>query len=112
MLPTLSGIAAMAAIILPLASSALAQKAKDTLRYPIQEAQSTLDTYLSPGSFANLWEPSVDDNLLEFDPTKVRVIATEPVPDGLMWLSFGTPIYPRHVHEPIDARPQQKHLII
>ena len=174
MLRTSSCIVAMSAIILPLASSAMAQKAKDTLRYPIQEAQSILDTYLSPGSFANLWEPSVYDNLLAFDPakgqhvsalvkswsqpndrtyelelredvtwhdgqkftaddvvytlnylidpnvrlrlkpswawiksveklspTKVRVIAGEPVPDGLMWLSFGTPIYPRHVHEPL-----------
>lgn len=65
----------MAAIVVPLASSALAQKAKDTLRYPIQEAQSTLDTYLSPGSFANLWEPSVHDNLLGFDPTKGQQVS-------------------------------------
>ena len=169
-------LAGFAAITFALAAPAWAQKAKDTLRYPIQEAQSTLDTYLSPGSFANLWEPSVYDNLLGFDPTKgqhvsalvkswtqpndrtyelelrddvtwhdgqkftaddvvytlnylidpnvrlrlkpswawiksveklsptkVRVIAGEPVPDGLMWLSFGTPIYPKHVHEPLPG---------
>lgn len=167
-------VAGASALAFALASPAFAQKSKDTLRYPIQEAQSTLDTYLAPGSFANLWEPSVYDNLLGFDPTKgqhvpalvkswsqpdertydlelrddvtwhdgqkftaedaiytlnylidpnvrlrfkpswawiksveklsptkIRVHTKEPVPDGLMWLSFGTPIYPRHVHEPL-----------
>ena len=171
--------AAASAVIFGCSDPVLAQKSKDTLRYPIQEAQSTLDTYLSPGSFANLWEPSVYDNLLGFDPTKgqhvsalvkswsqpndrtyelelrtdvtwhdgqkftaddvvytlnylidpnvrlrfkpswawiksveklsptkVRVIANESVPDGLMWLSFGTPIYPKHVHEPLPGDKQ------
>ena len=172
-----SSIVSLSVIALSCAQPAVAQKSADTLRYPIAEAQSTLDTYLSPGSFANLWEPSVYDNLLGFDPskgrhvsalvkswsqpndrtydlelrgdvtwhdgqkftaddvvytlnylidpnvrlrlkpswawiksveklssTKVRVIAGEPVPDGLMWLSFGTPIYPRHVHEPLTDK--------
>ena len=161
-----------AALALVLAGPATAQKSKDTLRYPIIEAESALDRYVSPGSFANAWEPSVYDNLLGFDPKKgefvpmlakswsqrdpvtyefelrddvkfhdgqkldaddvvytlsylidpkvklrykrswlwiksveklspykVRVTAKAPDPDGLMWLAFGTPIYPRHGKE-------------
>ena len=167
------------AAALALATPALAQKSKDTLRYPIQNSQSTLDTYLFPSSFSNIWEPTVFNNLLGFDPvkgqytpllakswsqpnantyelelrddmtwhdgqkftaddvvytlnylidpkvrlrfkpswtwigsveklspTKIRIIAKKPVPDGLMWLSFGTPMYPRHLHEPLaDKQP-------
>ena len=166
--------AAIAALIFVIASPAVAQKSKDTLRYPNPEAQSTLDTYLAPGSFANVWETSVYSNLLGFDPkkgqytpllakswsqpdpltyelelrdnvkwhdghpfsaddvvytlnylidpkvklrlkaswawiksveklsaTKVRIVAKAASPDGLMWLSFGTPMYPRHIHEPL-----------
>jgi peptide/nickel transport system substrate-binding protein len=167
------GLAAAVAFAVP----AYAQKSKDTLRYPIQNSQSVLDTYLAPSSFSNIWEPTVFNNLLGFDPTKgqytpllakswsqpnpntyelelrddatwhdgqkftaddvvytlnylidpkvrlrfkpswtwidkveklsqtkIRIIAKEPVPDGLMWLSFGTPMYPRHIHQPMEDK--------
>jgi len=150
---------------------AFAQKSKDTLRYPIDDAESTLDRYVAPGSFANQWEPAIFDNLIGFDPKKgqftpllvkswtqpdsltyelelrndvkfhngekfdaddvvytlnylidpkvklrykpswtwiksieklspykVRINAKAPNPDGLMWLAFGTPMYPNELH--------------
>src|SRR3954465_10575779 len=52
------------------ASSARAQKSKDTLRYPLQQAENILDPYLSPGTFHYGWAPSVYDNLLGYNPTK------------------------------------------
>ncbi len=151
--------------------SAFAQKSKDTLRYPMDDAEATLDRYISPGSFANQWEPAIFDNLIGFDPKKgqftpqlakswkqvdeftyefelrddvtfhnsekfdaddavytinylidpkvklrykpswawiksveklgpykFRVNAKSPDPDGLMWLAFGTPMYPHELH--------------
>jgi peptide/nickel transport system substrate-binding protein len=53
---------------------AIAQKSKDTLRFPLSEAESGLDPYLLPGSFNNTWEPSVWDNLLGFDSKKVEFV--------------------------------------
>ena len=50
---------------------ALAQKSKDTLRFPLSDAEPGLDPYLLPGPFNNVWEPSVWDNLLGFDSKKV-----------------------------------------
>jgi peptide/nickel transport system substrate-binding protein len=166
----------LAAAALLVAGPAVAQKAKNTVRYPIEEAGSTIDRYEAPGSFANHWEPTVFDNLISFDPkkgqfvpaiakswaqpdeltyefelrddvkfhdgqkltaddavytltyltdpkvklrykqswswiksiektapNKFRIVAKQPDPDGLMWLAFGTPIYPKHLHEPIAA---------
>ncbi len=165
------------AAALALATPAFAQKSKDTLRYPGQNSQSTLDSYLAPSSFSNIWEPSVFNNLLGFDPakgqytpllvkswsqpdaktyelelrddvtwhdgqkfsaddvvytlnylidpavrlrfkqnwswlksveklspTKVRLGADGGSPDGLAWLSFGTPMLPRHLHQPLDDK--------
>jgi peptide/nickel transport system substrate-binding protein len=169
----LTALISLAAAI-TIAAPATAQKSKDTLRYPIQNSQSTLDSYLAPSSFSNIWEPSVFNNLLGFDPakgqhtpllvkswsqpdpksydfelrddvtwhdgqkfsaddvvytlnylidpavrlrfkqnwswlksveklsqTKVRITTDSPIPDGLAWLSFGTPMLPRHLHEPL-----------
>lgn len=62
----LSVLSAMACDTLP----AFAQKAKDTLRYPLTNSESALDPYLVTGSFANTWAPSVFDTLLTFDPEK------------------------------------------
>jgi len=56
------------------ANPAFAQKAKDTLRFPLSQAESGLDPYLLPGSFNNTWEPSVWDNLLGFDSKKVEFV--------------------------------------
>ena len=56
------------------ASPVFAQKSKDTLRFPLSEAESGLDPYLLPGSFNNTWEPSVWDNLLGFDSKKVQFV--------------------------------------
>ena len=161
-------------VLFALQAPALAQKSKDTLRYPLDDGESYLDRYVTPGSFANQWEPSVFDNLIGFDPKKgqfvsqlakswsqpdpltyefvlrddakfqdgqkfdaddvvytlnylidpkvklrykpswawiksieklsqykIRINAKEPDPDGLMWLAFGTPMYPRSLHEPL-----------
>jgi peptide/nickel transport system substrate-binding protein len=63
-----------AAVALAVATPAAAQKAKDTLRFPLPEAEAGLDPYLLPGSFNNVWEPSVWDNLLGFDSTKVAFV--------------------------------------
>ena len=65
-----AGFLALAAAMAP----AQAQKAKDTLRFPLPEAESALDPYLLPGSFNNVWEPSVWDNLLGFDSKKVAFV--------------------------------------
>jgi peptide/nickel transport system substrate-binding protein len=173
MFRTLSSIIGLAVVALA-AAPALAQKSKDTLRFPLPEALSNLDRYLNPGSFANVWEPSIHDNLLGYDPTKgqftpllakswsqptpttfefelrndvkwhdgqpldaddvvytlnwvidpkvamrykkqwewirsveklgshkIRITAKSPVPDALTWMSFGTPIYPEHIHAPL-----------
>ena len=63
---------AAVAVTLSLGSTApaLAQKSADTLRFPYAESASTLDTYLNPGSFSNIWGPSVYDHLLGFDAKK------------------------------------------
>jgi len=52
---------------------AMAQKAKDTLRYPLSDAESALDPYLLPGPFNNGWELSVWDSLLSFDSKNVKL---------------------------------------
>ena len=53
---------------------ASAQKSKDTLRLPVSDPDAGIDTYLLPGSFANVYGPSVYDMLLAFDPTKIQII--------------------------------------
>ena len=65
---------ALAALLAMAALPATAQKSKDTLRFPLPEAESGLDPYLLPGSFNNVWEPSVWDNLLGFDTKKVAFV--------------------------------------
>ena len=154
---------------------ALAQKAKDTLRYPLAEAAAELDPYLVAGGvFSSEWSPAVFDNLVMFDPNKVafvpmlaknwsqptsttyefelyddlkwqdgqildandvvytlnylidpsvnlrykanwnwvasveklgplkvRVTSKLPQPEGLLTLATSTPIFPKHLHEPL-----------
>jgi peptide/nickel transport system substrate-binding protein len=162
------------ALALASATPAAAQKSADTLRFPFAESGSTLDTYLNPGTFSNVWGPSVYDHLLGFDPKKgdfvghlakswaqpdpttyeyelhedtlwhdgqkvdaddvvytlnylidpkvtlrykaywawiksveklgpykIRITSKQPVPDGMMWMVFRTPIYPEHLHGPL-----------
>jgi peptide/nickel transport system substrate-binding protein len=43
------------------------------------------------------WIKSVE----KIGPNKVRITAKHPVPDGMMWLASSTPIYPKHLHEPL-----------
>ena len=166
--------AAAAFIALAGAAPAMAQKSKDTLRFPVSDMEAGIDQYLLPGTFHYGWAPSVYDNLLGFNPAKgefvgqlakswtqpdpttydyelrtdvkwhdgqaltaddvvytisylidpkvnlrykaywqwirsveklgpnkVRVTSKTPVPDGLMWMVGSTPIYPKHVHEPL-----------
>jgi len=64
-------LGALAWSAVAISPSAFAQKAKDTLRFPLNDAEAGLDPYLLPGSFNNTWEPSIFDNLLAFDPKKV-----------------------------------------
>lgn len=174
MFETISRLAGCTGVLVLLATEAFAQKSADTLRLPLLEAQSTLDTYINPGGFMTAWESSIYENLLGFDPSsgkympllakswsqlddttyelelqdnvtwhdgqkfsaddvvytlnyltdpgtrirykqtwswiksveklgpyKIKFTAEKPTPDALMWLSSGTPIYPRHVHEPL-----------
>jgi len=171
-----SRLFAVAAALLAagLAQPAFAQKSKDTLRYPIAGGESVLDPYLAPSLFNEMWEGSVFDNLLGFDPEtgrflpllakswaqpdpttyeyelrddvkwhdgqpvvaddvvytltyltdpkvnlrykaswawvksveklgpkKVRIRSKYPVPDGMMWMVQGTPIFPAHIHGPL-----------
>jgi peptide/nickel transport system substrate-binding protein len=167
--------AAIAAALFALSvAPAIAQKSKDTLRYPLQGTPALLDRYLETGPFANEWEPSVFDNLLGYDAATgnfvpllarswtqpdpativlelrddvrwhdghgfdaddvvhtlsylidpdvtlrfksnwawiasveklgkytVRITAKTPVPYGMMWLAYSTPIYPKHLHAPL-----------
>ena len=65
-----SALVAAGFVALVAAHPAVAQKSKDTLRFPLSEAESTLDPYLNPGAFNNVWEPSVWDCLLGFDSKK------------------------------------------
>ena len=60
---SLAGIVALAGT-----APVLAQKSKDTLRYPIPEQEPTFDRYNSPGSFQYVWSNAVFDDLLAFDP--------------------------------------------
>jgi len=53
-----------------LAVPAVAQKSKDTLRFPVADMEAGLDSYLLPGSFTPSWVPSFFDNLLSYDPVK------------------------------------------
>ncbi len=57
---------------LPAHNQAWAQKSKDTLRFPLGDAESSLDPYLLPGPFNNAWELSVWDSLLSFDSKNVK----------------------------------------
>jgi peptide/nickel transport system substrate-binding protein len=34
----------------------------------------------------------------------VRITAKEPVPYGMMWLAYSTPIYPKHLHAPLASK--------
>ena len=43
------------------------------------------------------WIASVE----KLGPYKLRITSKHPVPDGMMWMVFRTPIYPKHVHEPL-----------
>jgi len=168
-----------AALVTSVAGAASAQKSKDTLRFPLADGETALDAYLLPGSFNNVWEPSVFDNLLGFDPKKgdyapllakswsqpqpdvyeyelrddvkwhdgqaftaddvvytinylidpkvklrfksswewiksveklgplkVRITSRSPRPDGMMWMAFNTPIFPKHLHEPLTDKQQ------
>ena len=71
---SLTAIAVAAVAVAFVASPAFAQKSKDTLRFPLPDAESALDPYLLPGPFNNVWEPSVWDNLLGFDSKKVDYV--------------------------------------
>jgi len=62
--------AAFVAAAFGIAEPALAQKSADTLRFPVRRTEATLDPYLNPGLFDNVWEPAVYDTLLAFDPKK------------------------------------------
>ena len=66
---SLAGLA-VAAVAVP----AAAQKSKDTLRYPIPQAEPNFDRYLSPGSYHYTWSPSVFDDLLGFDTKSGKFI--------------------------------------
>ena len=61
-----AGVAALAFICASM--PAFAQKAKDTLRFPVPDPDAGIDTYSLPSSFGNMWGPSVYDMLLGFDP--------------------------------------------
>ena len=62
--------AAAALLASALGAPSLAQKAKDTLRFPVADPDAGIDTYTLPSSFANVWGPTVYDMLLAFDPQK------------------------------------------
>ncbi len=166
--------ALLAGHIAGVAQPALAQKAKDTLRYPIGSGESALDPYLAPSLFNETWEGAIFDNLMGFNPekgeflpliakswaqinpttyeyelrtdvkwhdgeqvsaddvvytlnylidpkvnlryksnwgwlksveklssTKVRVNANYAAPDAMMWMVYGTPMFPAHIHGPL-----------
>jgi len=57
-----------------MAAPAMAQKAKDTLRFPVPDPDAGIDTYLLPSSFNNVWGPSVYDMLIGFDPVKGQFV--------------------------------------
>ncbi len=61
---------ALLAALVCIAPPTLAQKAKDTLRFPVFDPDAGIDTYTMPSSFANVWGPSAYDMLLAFDPAK------------------------------------------
>ena len=65
-------VVAFATFALMTASPAVAQKSKDTLRFPIQDVQTTVDTYLEPGRVSQMWDPSVYDDLFGFDPNQSK----------------------------------------
>jgi len=48
------------------------------------------------------WVKSVE----KLGPYKFRITAKEPVPGGLMFMAYGWPIYPKHIHEPLADKEQ------
>jgi len=46
------------------------------------------------------WIASVE----KLGPHKVRITSKQPVPDGLLWMASGWPIYPEHVHGPLGNK--------
>ena len=66
------GLIAVTAIVgaIGITEPVLAQKSEDTLRFPVRRAEPTLDPYLNPGLFDNVWEPAVYDTLLSYDSKK------------------------------------------
>src|SRR5689334_2102436 len=67
-----SGILGLAVLALAAATPASAQKSKDTLRYPIQDVHTVMDTYIDPGRVNQMWAASVYDYLFGFDPVQNR----------------------------------------
>ena len=41
------------------------------------------------------------DKVEKLGPYKLRITSKQPVPDGMMWMVFRTPVYPKHIHEPL-----------
>jgi peptide/nickel transport system substrate-binding protein len=62
--------ASLASALCAFAEPVLAQKSEDTLRFPVRRSEHTLDPYLNPGVFDNVWEPALYDTLLAFDSKK------------------------------------------
>ncbi len=48
------------------------------------------------------WVRSVE----KLGPLKLRINAKEPVPGGLMFMAYGWPIYPKHIHEALADKEQ------
>jgi peptide/nickel transport system substrate-binding protein len=65
---------AVAVLAAGFAAPAFAQKAKDTLRFPVTDPDAGIDTYILPSSFANVYGPTVTDMLVGFDPKKGQFV--------------------------------------
>ena len=62
-----SGLLALTCVTGLAGQPALAQKSKDILRFPVFDMEAGIDMYTLPGSFANVWGPSVFDYLIDYD---------------------------------------------
>jgi peptide/nickel transport system substrate-binding protein len=62
-----SSAMALACTVTLAVQPAVAQKSKDTLRFPVFDIEAGIDMYTLSGSFANVWGPSVFNYLIDFD---------------------------------------------
>ena len=86
------------------AAPALAQKSKDTLRFPVPDPDAGIDTYQLPSSFNNVWGPSVYDHLLGCNGNEGKFVGHL----ARSWAQPSPTVYEYELHEDVLWHDGQK----